>query len=275
MKLINIFFVFTILVIFSCEEIKEPLKEKTESTCGDESLGTPIKKILIEDFTGHKCPNCPDAANILEEIIDEYCDHIVPITVHIGLFAAPDAEFTADYRTETGTEIGESYGISNLLPLGLVDRTEYELNLSLGRENWKSAVDLLYDLQARANIILETEYNETDNKVTVHTSTEFLAAIDHPISLGLYLTEDSIISPQKTDTGTIENYVHRHMLRKGINGAFGEEILGSAQFGQSFEKTFTFDVDPEWVIDKCEIVAFISNTETKEIIQAESEHIIE
>ena len=28
----------------------------------------PNKKVLIEDFTGHKCPNCPDAAKELEAI---------------------------------------------------------------------------------------------------------------------------------------------------------------------------------------------------------------
>ena len=37
----------------------------------------PNKKVLIEDFTGHLCPNCPDAARELETIHDIYsCDFL-------------------------------------------------------------------------------------------------------------------------------------------------------------------------------------------------------
>ena len=61
------------------------------------------------------------------------------------------------------------------------------------------------------------------------------------------------------------------MLRKGVNGAFGEKILNSAKKGDTFEKSFTIDIDANWNIHHLDLVAFISSNSTNEILQAESE----
>ena len=40
------------------------------------------KTILIEEFTGHQCPNCPRAAKALDDIVDTYGDRIVIVAIH-------------------------------------------------------------------------------------------------------------------------------------------------------------------------------------------------
>ena len=267
MKAFKILPLILLVLFFACDHIDNPLKDPGDHTCGDEDGPIPIRKILVEDYTGHKCPNCPDAARILEEISGTYCDHIIPIGIHVSLFAAPDENFPADYRTETGDQLDAYYEVSNQgLPNGLVNRTEFDGNMVIGRNNWAAAVNLLHNINPEVNITIESSYNENTNKVTAIISAEFLSNIDFEMNLGLYVTEDSIVSPQKDGSTTIEDYVHRHILRKGVNGAFGENLSSSASFGDVVEKTYIFDVDPEWVIKHCELIAFISKRSTNEII---------
>ena len=262
-----------IIFFFACNQIENPLKERQEGTCGDETQPIPIRKILVEDYTGHRCPNCPDAARILEGIHDDYCDHIIPIAVHVSFFAEPhNPDFPEDFRTETGNELDQFFGVSNQgLPGGLVNRKEFDGNLVLNRDNWRSAVDAIYDVNPDVNIIIEPTYSETNHIVTANITLEFLKDISEAVNLGLYVTEDSIIAPQQDGSTYVENYLHRHMLRKGVNGAFGEKILNSAKKGDTFEKSFTIDIDANWNIHHLDLVAFISSNSTNEILQAESE----
>jgi hypothetical protein len=249
------------------------LEHGSQNTCGDESTGVPIKKILIEDFTGHRCQNCPQAAQILHEIVSDYCDHIVPLAIHTTAFADSTADFPYNYKTEVGNTLAADFSIFSL-PIGLVNRSEFNGNLLQSRDNWRSAVNLLYSLKPEFNMIIESSYDDISNTVTAVVTTEFLKDIDYSINLGLYVSEDSIISPQQDGSEVIDDYIHRHMLRKGITTAYGVTIASSGKFGDIIEKTFVFEADPKWVINNCELIAFISNTETKEIKQAESELII-
>ena len=272
----TITYIFLIAFLFACNQINNPLKERQEGTCGDENLPVPIRKILVEDYTGHRCPNCPEAARILDGIHDDYCDHIIPIAVHVSFFAEPHTpDFPEDFRTETGNTLDEFYGVSNQgLPGGLVNRKEFNGNLVLGRDSWRAAVDAIYDITPDVNIIIEPTYNEANHSITVNVKTEILKDIDESINLGLYVTEDSIIAPQQDGSEYIESYLHKHLLRKGVNGAFGEKILNSAKKGAVFEKTFTVNLLDDWNIQHLEFVAFISKNSTNEILQAESEPAI-
>ena len=104
MKNLLILFLITI-TFFSCDKIEGPYKI-------DNGNGNPIdtntfiKKILVEDYSGHTCSNCPNAARELEALIDIYGNKIVPITVHAGkTYARPYSSSQApkyqyDFRTK-------------------------------------------------------------------------------------------------------------------------------------------------------------------------------
>ncbi len=109
MKILKILFpILLFSILFSCDKVDEPLKPQ-EGTCGDASI-QPIKKILVEKFTGVKCTNCPNAAETLHEIKDDYCDYVIPVAIHVGYFATPNNQYTDDFRTEEGEEIGGGDG---------------------------------------------------------------------------------------------------------------------------------------------------------------------
>lgn len=274
MKILKIISVFAFLIVISCDTIENPIKEQENMTCGDEEGPVPIRKILVEDFTGHKCPNCPDAAVKLEELIDMYCDHIIPIGIHVGYFAIPDDDFPADYRTTTGDELDANFSVTNQgLPNGLINRTEYEGDYVIGRDSWAAVTNLYYSLAPDFNIQIESEYSEPSGEITVDITVETYTQFDYDINLGLYVVEDSIVSAQKDGSVTVQDYVHMHVLRKGVNGAFGETIASSGINGDLFERSFTITAEDAWVLKNIGFVTFVSNESTREIIQAESEHL--
>ncbi len=271
MKILKILLPILILtVLFSCDKIEVPLKTQ-EGTCGDASI-QPIKKILVEEYTGVKCTNCPEAAATLHEIKNDYCDYVIPIAVHVGYFATPNSQYPDDFRTEAGDELAITFGNPNSVPWGLVNRKEYNGKIDLAKDDWRAAVDTLRKFSPEANIIIESSYNETLKEIITNISIEILKDIPYKFNLALYVTEDSIVSKQAPN---YDEYTHRHMLRKAINGALGESFANSATQGSILEKSFTFTANDEWNINHIELVAFISNTETNEIIQAESEPIIQ
>lgn len=262
----------------ACNEIDEPLKEQTDS-CGDENGAVPIKKILLEDYTGHLCGNCPEAAAEITRLKTIYCDHIIPIGIHVGFFARVDDEYPEDFRTEAGDAYDAFYGATNLgLPKGVINRTEYDGTYALNYQSvWQSAIEQHLSMAPQAELIIENTYNSDTRTLTVEVNTEFFDDFSEEISLSLLLTEDSIIAPQKdysADPQHIHDYVHRHVLRAPINGIWGESIGGSAARGDILTHSYTFDVDTAYAAEHCEVVAFIFKTESREVIQAESEHLI-
>ena len=273
MKFIKILPIIFFAFIFSCDKIDIPLK-KQANTCGKDTI--PIRKILVEDYTGHLCNNCPEAAEILHEIKNDYCDHIIPLAIHVSSFANPinDSPFSNNYKTDAGNELDEFYQVSNEgLPNGLVNRKKYNNSYIIGKGSWETAVNKLYSIPADVHIAINSSYNPVNKEITATISSKFLFNVNYAMNIGLYITEDSIVSPQLSKHGVINDYVHRHMLRKSITGAFGESFVSSALIDDVIEKTFTFTINEDWNINHLGFVAFISNTETKEIIQAEYKHL--
>ena len=73
-----------------------------------------VKKVLIEDFTGHQCQFCPAAAEELSALQGFYGDKVIGIAIHPQFptgFTAPFPlsanSYTYDFRTKFGDEIDE------------------------------------------------------------------------------------------------------------------------------------------------------------------------
>ena len=278
----NTLFIITIFSIFfySCDQIDGPYLEDG-NYCGNDSLSVPIKKILLEDYTGHKCGNCPEAHEKLRELKEIYCDHIIPVAVHVGFFAKPSitGTFTYDFRTETGKELDDYFGNSEKgLPNGMVNRSSVNSDIVLFADSWAIAINNLLLSPPDFNISIENIYNSETRKVQIKVQANALRQYNSSINLVVLIVEDSIVNWQKdynADEVDIENYTHRHVLRDAVNFTWGEEfITGITKPNNSFEKTLNYTLNSQWNENHCEIIAYIYNIDTKEIIQAENEDII-
>ena len=78
---------FLMAFLGACDTIEQDDFMQGGNSGGVDST-TIIKKVLIEDFTGFRCKNCPEAATELHAIEGLYEGKIVGIGIHVGYFAA-------------------------------------------------------------------------------------------------------------------------------------------------------------------------------------------
>src|SRR6185369_355659 len=113
------------LCVLSCDKINPPYREQVTvsdfcSTGIDDSVVH--RKVLLEDYTGHLCGNCPDAEVYLNDSLKPIFNHcLVVVSVHADYFATvcpngaacpgnqPPGAFTTDFNTTAGTDWFNSF----------------------------------------------------------------------------------------------------------------------------------------------------------------------
>ena len=263
-KILSLIAVAVLITFSACEKIDPPYKEHGEI----EFTG---QNILLEDYTGHTCVNCPTAAVIAHELKELYGEHLIIIAVHAGSFAIPHpGDYENDYRTETGNIWNTFFGIQQY-PSGLVNRIQNSSgNYPIAYDKWGTMVADELKKIPQAEISISNSF--ASGVLTTSVTTKFLAEMESTYSLYIGITEDSIISAQKNfnsnigDTPQIDDYVFMHMLRGSVNGEWGEDIFGDAiEVDKEYKKTYQYTItgDP----DNSHVVAFVYDNETKSVIQ--------
>jgi len=277
------------ITLTSCDVMEEPfmnLQQEVSDSCEafifTHRTNNPTRKVLLEDYTGHRCGNCPVAAEKAAELKEIYGDQLVTLAVHAGFFAEPSGSyFTNDFRTDTGEEWDTYFGISAAgNPNGMVNRSGYPgLDHILPDSQWAQMVEEQIQLPTTIGLQLMASYNETANLICVDVQTEILQSVSAPLRLNLILTESGIIAYQKNydaDPVKIPDYEHNHMMRKSLTGAWGQS-LGQENYaiGDYLVNRYSTEIDETWNVNKMSVIAFVSNADTYEVLQAEEIHITE
>ena len=291
--------------ITSCDIIEGPYLIDNNTNPVD--TNTFVKKVLIEDFTGHRCPNCPAAAEELVSLQDFYGDRVIGIAIHPSspAFSTPSpltaSSYTYDFRTQFGDDIDNIFEITTVgLPRGMVNRTGFDTQHQLGKDEWSSIVQTELEKAPIFGITLSS--NVSNGNGTISITAEALTNINldkkekiEDYNIVICLTEKNIVQWQKDNTaGDIKDYEHNHVLRTMINTTFGESIGNSFVDGDIWEKDYSIDITnlentnenyslntlfmgngncKEWNEDNMEIVVYIYNTSNNEIVQVEEKHL--
>ncbi len=266
---IIVFFVALIVMFSACEKVSPPFKENNS---GGNDTTKILKNVLLEDYTGHTCVNCPTAAVIAHDLKNLYGDRLVVMAVHAGYFADPHAGiFENDYRTQAGNEWNTFFGFQNY-PSGLINRVPNAPgDYIVVKDKWGTKVAEEMQKEAEAKITLTTSFS--GGVVSIDVATQFLKNMTGTYNLFVGITEDSIVSAQKNEnpdvgeTPIINNYVFMHMFRGAVNGTWGENIFGDAvEVGKEYTKSYQYTLTGN--ADNSHVVAYVYDNETKTVIQA-------
>lgn len=237
----------------------------------------PIKKILLEDFTGHQCGNCPRAHEEVQNLSNQYPEKLIVLSEHVGYFAEvhSSGKYTYDFRTTVGNEIDNEFGASAAgLPKGMINRISYNNSKIHDKNLWNTLVSQELQKPVLADIQILYKWNSKKTKLDVAVQAKNIQLnTSENYKLFVYLVEDSIINWQKDyskNPSDIPDYVHRHVLRASFNGTWGENVVWSNQL---FEKKYALNIPDGYQKDKLSVVAAIYETNSKEIIQVEEEKI--
>lgn len=261
----------------------------------DTSSTTVVRKVLVEDYTGHKCTACPAAAIVANSLIAANGENVVVIGVHAGFFANPmttGTQYLKDFRTTAGTTYDTYFGISSIgNPNGMINRKYYTSSTTahvLAYGTWATEVAIELAKPALAKLEIVNSYNSTTQMVNCNVNSTFLydTLTGGPYKLIVLATQDSITADQLDGGVYVPTYIHRHALRDNFNGVWGEDLVtgsmvANAVINKSYNYTFpstypssggasatSFDAN------RCHIVAFIYNDATKEVIQVEEVKLI-
>lgn len=121
--------------------------------------------ILLEDFTGQKCNNCPDAHKIIAQLQQQYPGSIVAVSIHAGGMAFNKSQTRFDRNqvclgTDEGQAYNDAYGI-DAWPSGVIDRRSGVL----GRYEWAEYIDEELKRPAGVNIDLAAAIDGNDIKI--------------------------------------------------------------------------------------------------------------
>ncbi len=271
-------------LINSCDKIEEPYTVQTGSSdtaacpVPDFPVVTQVKKrVLLEDYTGHKCVNCPKAAQIGHELKTQYGDQLVLLAVHAGFFANPaSGQFSRDFRTEAGTAWDKFFGIGMVgNPNGMIDRKGFSNNHIVGPSGWAAKVAAELNTNPAIDLQMINEYDAAERKLCTHIKTNFITTLSRNLKLVVLLAESGIVSPQMNhdadagDVPVIENYVHNHVMRGAISTTWGATIATAGTANpESLVKSYKYILKDEFVAEKCTVIAFVYDDDTKEVLQA-------
>ena len=267
------------LLLSGCDKIEGDFyqivqNEDVTVTFSDINPDEVYRKILLEEFTGHRCTNCPQGHQTLESLHQQYGDTLVTVGIHYGALAKPfGSMFSYDFRTEVGNQIGDAFSIDGI-PAAIVNRMDKSGGWP--REQWASVLRDVDRSKVSAAVQLINEYDVASKTLKANVKVTTLKAIDHQLRLILFVVEDGIVKPQKDGNQDIENYVHNHVLRCALTDAFGFVLTnGSWNPGDSetYAASISFD-GHDWIPENCQVVAALLDPITSEVLQVEKANVV-
>lgn len=254
-RLIVILWVF--LFLYGCSHVDEAdrLIEVEQASVS--------RAVLIEDFTGQRCINCPEAAEEIARMQQQYGEeNVIAVSIHSGPLAVYPGGQVVGLRTELG-DTYYNYWKVEAEPSGLINRRGGVVL----QNQWQALV--YQELQRPALVSLDVTCELTSSDIVDITVSGQVA--EHVKGkLQVWLTEDQIVAPQMMPDGTMKtNYLHRHVLRTSVNGTWGDDVDWNA--GERDVCKYSLQLDPEWNTDHLSIVAFVYNDEG--VMQVKSEKV--
>lgn len=221
------------------------------------------RAVLLEDFTGQQCVNCPKGAEVIEQLVAEYGDTtIIAVGIHGGPLAFSGNATTLGLATETGDKYYDYWNLE-YQPVGLVNRHgpfNYPEWAAVVREELTKPAPLSLRASATA-----------DKDHTLHINITAMG-LDGTISgkLQVWILEDSITALQLMPDGSANaDYIHNHVFRETVNGMWGEDAI--IREGETKNWEYTQAVDPVWNIRNLSIVTFVFNDSG--VLQAAKTHV--
>lgn len=264
-----------LISVESCDIIDEPFKgppspTDTTNLADVDDISQTQTTVFVEDFTGHRCKNCPKAGKVMKELDSLYGDQFVGLAIHAGpeSFTGVTAEYPTDFTTEAGDDILQFFNIF-ALPLGMVQRMDfpnsqktYTAWISLSANELASSPKILLDL--------DSDYDPVSGAAVLRYRVRPQVSINHGLKVAVFIKESHIIAPQlMPDNTRNENYVHNNVFRAAPLGSFGQDLTTDPSGpGDLFNDIILTGTSDGWDPSECEWVVVVYNPADYRIIQS-------
>jgi hypothetical protein len=208
--------------------------------------------VLCEFVTGLGCPNCPDAREGLEIVLGEYGRDSLAVVAYYTEHHPLTSEEVLDQVEEyfgTPAPVG--------LPIVFVDHAYDEplvgaTTPEAAAERYRERIDERRTL--KSPLTMRVTGGIARGEVTV------TARVEYPLTGGPYVVRSMLVE----DNIFLFNESHMFVVRDILE----DEPLTVAAVGESAVIARDFTIDPGWVTDDMDVIAFVQDETTFEILQA-------
>ena len=244
------------------------------------NTGTGNKHVILEEFTGIKCGNCPGGHTTIDNITASN-----PNTVHVIAYSPGNSSYTdpgttggADFRRSfgeafyTSTYCSPSSG-SRFMPSAFINRRLVSGDILTGTTSWTSETNTTLTEISPMNVGIKSTYNSNTQTLTIDVEVYYTASVTNNNSLYIMITEDNLTSTHQSGSNASPSnpYVYTHTFRENVSsGQWGDAITGATTQGSLYTTQYVFDlstaIDPINISD-AHIVAFVvdANSSNKEV----------
>jgi hypothetical protein len=240
------------------------------------SLSAQSRNILLEEFSTAPCGFCPDGDLVAEQLIKDH-PNVIWVTHHAG--------FGTDSMT-----VPESVTMANAFttfaPGAAIDRGDYQIPvytiapyIAVSRQKWDSICTVHLGDNPVVKIGIQNTFNPATRMYDCLIEATFVSApASGDIRINVYLVEDSVVGnghgydqksyfnttpghPYYQKGDTIIGYVHHHIVRKFLGGAWGSTgvIPNTPVVGTKYSKLYSgISIPSKWREKKMDVVAFVS-----------------
>ena len=254
MKLKNIIYniicaVVLLIIYTACDDIG------VEERLIDRTKGEAVRCILVEEYSGQLCYNCPAGAAVLSELQDKFSsDSVIVVCIHAN---APNFAISEPYGF--ATELSEDLYLSAgrpALPSIRINRqgTPIEFNAEI----WRKTIDDALKIPNGIDMELQNIYIEEMD--SIYVSVKINPLISDNAKLLVWLTESGIKAPQMLENKDIsQDYEHKHIFRTSMTSDVlnGDEV--ELVRNEEFIANYMLKLNKSWNPDHLEVVAFVYN----------------
>lgn len=229
------------------------------------------RTVLIEDFTGQRCINCPRGTEAINSIVEEYGEeNVIAVGIHSGPLGFAGSAKQVGLMTDTGNEYYNKWDKDKKIgqPWALFNRSAAP---NSDYNTWLTAVKNIISQKAVLSVEISNTYDAATRQLGIDVKTMGTNG-NTDGKLQVWIVEDGIKAMQLMPNGKGNaDYIHNHVFRAAVNGTWGEDI--SVKEGVTTDKTYTYTLPEAWNADNVAVVAFVYND--SEVLQAARKAAVE
>lgn len=215
------------------------------------------RAILIEDFTGQRCINCPTGTEIINGIVDTYGeDNVIAVGIHSGPLGFAGNSKTVGLMTDTGNEYYTHWDKENKMgqPWVIFNR---KTSPDSHYNNWAAMVSTIISEKANLSVKIANAYDAATRTLTTTVGADGVNGTVNG-KLQVWIVEDGVKALQMMPDGkSNKEYIHNHVFRAAVNGTWGEDV--TVKEGETTTMKYSYKLPEAWTADNIAVVAFVYN----------------
>lgn len=206
------------------------------------------RKVLVEEYTGQFCVNCPSGHEMMENIKSVFKENVVVVSIHAGQLSSDVPGY--GLKTPEGDRYADAFKV-DAYPSIVVDHKD---NAISNIAQWQDAVHKCMGQNTSVDIRLSAHVSEDGNSLNV--TTDLMSNTNHSAMCQVWVTESNIVTFQMELSGQAnQNYVHNHVYRASVNGVGGEAV--TLKSNEYTNKSYSIPISKEWNIGNLSVIAFV------------------